>query len=68
MSIIEKGKTFYVKFRPFGTQIMLATRAKSRAEAKELEAALLTALRAADYRSLWPEAREAALRLFKNQQ
>jgi integrase len=67
MSVIKRGKVFHLKIRPYGAQIMIATHAQTKTEAANIEAAILTALRAQDYRGLWPEAREVCLKLFRNQ-
>ncbi len=67
MSILKRGKSYTIRFRPFGELINITTSARTKQEVKLLEAAILTACRAGDYRGLDPVAREACVRMFKNQ-
>jgi integrase len=68
MSVTKRGKTYHIRFRPFGQAVIgLGTRARSKSQAKEIEMALLTACRSGDYSSLNSLAREACIRLFQNQ-
>jgi hypothetical protein len=68
MAIAKRGKTFHIRFRPFGDEVIgLKTTARSKTEAKHLEMAILTACRSSDYRALDPLSREACVRMFRNQ-
>ncbi len=67
MSILKRNKTYYLRIRPFGELINVRTSALSKSEARNIEMALLTACRSADYRSLNPAAREVCARMFRNQ-
>ncbi len=67
MSILKRGKTYYLRIRPFGELINVRTSALSKSEARGIEMALLTACRSADYRSLNAVAREVCARMFRNQ-
>ena len=68
MSLAKRGKSYHIRFRPFGQEVIgLATRAKSKSQAKEMEMAILVACRSGDYSSLNSLAREACIRLFQNQ-
>ncbi|MEW6140227.1 MAG: hypothetical protein AB1733_18540 [Thermodesulfobacteriota bacterium] len=65
--ILRRGKAWYLKIKPFGHPIWVRTLAGTKQEAREIERAVLIALRVDDYRSLWPEAREVCLRIYENQ-
>ncbi|MGO9117629.1 MAG: tyrosine-type recombinase/integrase [Desulfomonilaceae bacterium] len=68
MSVTKRGKTYHIRFRPFGQAVIgLGTRARSKSQAKEIEMAILVACRSGDYSSLNSLAREACIRLFQNQ-
>jgi integrase len=68
MAIAKRGKTFHIRFRPFGDEVIgLKTAARSKTEAKHLEMAILTACRSSDYRALDPLSREVCVRMFRNQ-
>lgn len=68
MAIAKRGKTFHIRFRPFGAEVIgLKTTARSKTEAKHIEMAILTACRSGDYRALDPMSREVCVRMFRNQ-
>ena len=68
MAIAKRGKSYHVRFRPFGGEMIgLKTPARSKMEAKQIEMALITACRSGDYRALDPVSREVCVRMFKNQ-
>lgn len=67
MSILKRGKGYTLRIRPFGELINVKTSARTKQEAKQAEMAILTACRAGDYRGLDPIAREACMRMFRNQ-
>ncbi|MGO9570958.1 MAG: tyrosine-type recombinase/integrase [Desulfomonilaceae bacterium] len=68
MSVVKRGKSYHIRFRPYGKEVIgLSTRARSKAEAKAIEMAILVACRSGDYGSLNPLAREACIRMFENQ-
>jgi integrase len=67
MSILKRGKNYYLRIRPFGELINVKTSAQSKSEARNIERAVLTACRAGDFRSLTPEARAVCVRMFRNQ-
>jgi integrase len=68
MAIAKRGKTYHLRVRLFGGNVIgVKTPAKTKAEAKRIEMALMTACRSGDYRALEPVSREVCVRLFKNQ-
>jgi integrase len=68
LSVMKRGKTWYIYFRPFGGEpIGLATKAHSKFTAQGLERDILLACRSKDFSQLGVEAREACLRMFENQ-
>ncbi len=67
MSTLKRGKTYYLRIRPFGELINVRTSAGSKSEARNIEMSVLTACRSSDYRSLNAAAREVCVRLFRNQ-
>ena len=68
MAVTKRGKTFHIRFVLSGRDVIgLKTAARSKTEAKQIEMALLTACRSGDYRGLDPVAREACIRMFRNQ-
>jgi integrase len=68
MAVVKRGKTYHIYIRPFeGKQVTVKTQAKSKAEARQLEMAVMTACRASDYRGLDPSSRELCVRMFRNQ-
>ena len=68
MAVKLQGKTWYVFFRPFGSQIKLALKdCESRRQAVALEAELLEALQKSDYSNLTGSARQTVVKLFANQ-
>ncbi|MFH0957871.1 MAG: site-specific integrase, partial [Pseudomonadota bacterium] len=68
MAVVKRGQTWSLRFRPFGGDVIgLATLAKTKFEAQGIEREILLACRARDYSCLSKEAREACLRMFKNQ-
>lgn len=67
MSIARRGKTFYLRIRPFGEELItVRTSAVTKAEAVRIERDILVACRAQDYRALDPMSREAFLTMFRN--
>jgi integrase len=67
MSVLKRGKSYYLRIRPFGELINVRTSAGSKSEARNIEMGVLTACRSSDYRSLNAAAREVCVRLFRNQ-
>ena len=68
MSVTRRGRAYHIRFRPFGGDVIgLATDAKNKLEAQGMERDILLACRSGDYSTLTPKAREACLRMFKNQ-
>ena len=67
MSVLKRGKIYYLRIRPFGELINVRTSATSKSEARQLEMGVLTACRSGDYRALIPESREVCVRMFRNQ-
>ncbi|MEW6352232.1 MAG: tyrosine-type recombinase/integrase [Thermodesulfobacteriota bacterium] len=68
MSVIKRGKAFSLKFAPFGREVWVSTKARTKAEAVDIERQILVACRAQDYRVLDPVSREVCVKLFRNQQ
>lgn len=68
MSIEKRYDNWYIRFRPFGAQIirLALPLAASKREAVLIEAEILEACRTHYYASLSPKAREAVTRLFDN--
>jgi hypothetical protein len=50
MSVLKRGNSYCVRFYPFGELINVKTSARTKQEAKRVEATILTACRAGDYR------------------
>ena len=68
MSVTRRGRAYHIRFRPFGGDVIgLATDAKNKLEAQGMERDILLACRSGEYSTLSPKAREACLRMFKNQ-
>jgi integrase len=67
MSVVKRGAGYSLAIRPFGKLVYVKTSARSKAEARQVEAAILMAIRANDYRMLDMVSREACMRLFQNQ-
>ncbi len=68
MSVKLRGKTWNIIFRPFGQQIMLALKdCQGKHQAASIESELMYALGRKDYGGLTGPAREACIRLFRNQ-
>jgi len=68
MAIAKRGKTYHLRVRLFDGKVNgVKTPAKTKAEAKRIEMALMTACRSGDYRALDPVSREVCVRLFRNQ-
>jgi len=66
MDVKKKGKTYYVRFRRGdGVELAASTRTQSKRVAVGIAGAIDRAVRTKDYASLDPEAREVAIRLFK---
>ena len=66
MSVLKRGKIYYLRVRPFGELVNVRTPATSKSEARQLEMGVLTACRSGDYRALTPESREVCVRMFRN--
>jgi integrase len=68
MAVTKRKKGYYIYFRPFRQDLVgVATDAKSKTEARQIEMALLKACRTRDYGALDPTAREVCVRMFQNQ-
>jgi integrase len=68
MAVTKRKKGYYIYFRPFRQDLVgVATDAKSKTEARQIEMALLKACRTGDYGALDPTAREVCVRMFQNQ-
>ncbi len=67
MSVLKRGKIFYLRIRPFKELINVRTSATLKSEARQMEMGVLTACRSGDYRALTPESREVCVRMFRNQ-
>lgn len=68
MAVTKRKKGYYIYFRPFKQELVgVATDARSKTEARQIEMALLKACRTADYESLDPATREVCVRMFQNQ-
>jgi integrase len=68
MAVTKRKKGYYIYFRPFKHGLVgVATDAKSKTEARQIEMALLKACRTGDYESLDPTTREVCVRMFQNQ-
>jgi integrase len=68
MAVKKRKKGFYIYFRPFKADLVgVATPARSKTEAKQIEMEILKACRSGDYSFLDPTAREVCIRMFQNQ-
>ena len=67
MSILKRNKTYYLRIRPFGELHQREDIRIVQVGSRNIEMALLTACRSADYRSLNAVAREVCARMFRNQ-
>ena len=68
MAIAKRGKHYYLRVRLFDGKVQgVKTPAKTKAEAKQIEMAVMTAVKSGDYRALDPVSREVCIRLLKNQ-
>ena len=68
MAVTKRKKGYYIYFRPFRQDLVgVATDAKSKTEARQIEMALLKACRTGDYGALDPTTREVCVRMFQNQ-
>lgn len=67
MSVAKRGKSYYLRIRPFGELVNVRTSAQSKTEARQIEMAVLVALRSGNYAGLDPEAQEVVVRMFENQ-
>jgi integrase len=69
MAVKKRKKGFYIYFRPFkGDLVGVATNARSKTEARQIEMEILKACRSGDYCFLDPTAREVCVRMFQNQE
>lgn len=67
MDVKKKGKVYYVRFRQGdGVELAASTRTQLKRVAVGIAGAIDRAVRTRDYGSLDPEAREVAMRLFKD--
>jgi hypothetical protein len=67
MDVKKKGKIYYVRFRQGdGVELAASTRTQLKRVAVGIAGAIDRAVRTRDYASLDPEAREVAVRLFKD--
>jgi len=67
MAVNKRAKKWHIKFRVFGKQVGVATKAKHKAEAQRVEKMVLTACNSGDYSSLDTDSREVCVRMFQNQ-
>ena len=67
MAVNKRRKKWHIKFRVFGRQLGVATKARHKAEAQRIEKMVMTACRSGDYGSLDSESREVCVRMFRNQ-
>jgi len=68
MAIVKRGSKLVIVFKPFGEQVWVTVDGvTSMREAKQIEGALLRALRQNAYAGLDPVTRETCVRLFVNQ-
>ncbi|MBI5247882.1 MAG: site-specific integrase [Desulfomonile tiedjei] len=68
MAVTKRKKGYYIYFRPFKQELVgVATDARSKTEARQIEMALLKACRTGDYEALDPTTREVCVRMYQNQ-
>jgi integrase len=70
MSVTKRGKHWTLILQPEGRrgkQMWVKTNAQTKGRAREMEQAILTALRSGDYHSLDPDSRAVCVRVFENQ-
>src|SRR5208283_2907874 len=68
MAVTKRKKGYYIYFRTFKQELVgVATDARSKTEARQIEMALLKACRTGDYEALDPTTREVCVRMFQNQ-
>src|SRR5271157_3756242 len=68
MAVTKRKKGYYIYFRPFRQDLVgVATDARSKTEARQMEMQLLKACRTGDYGALDPTEREVCVRMFQNQ-
>jgi hypothetical protein len=68
MAVTKRKKGYYIYFRPFKQELVgVATDARSKTEARQIEMALLKACRTGVYEALDPTTREVCVRMFQNQ-
>ncbi len=67
MAIVKRKGVFYSYSRPFGKELIgVRTSAKSKTQAKALEAIMLRAFRSGDYSGLDAESKDSVLPVFQN--
>lgn len=67
MAVKKRGKKWHFKIRVFGKEVGVATDARLKSEAEEIEKDVKRACRSGDYGSLDANSREVCIRMFKNQ-
>jgi len=67
MSVTKCGKAYHLRIRPFGPELIsVATPAQTKSQAMGIERAVLTAVRARDFRALDPDSRVVCITMFRN--
>ncbi|MGO8879342.1 MAG: tyrosine-type recombinase/integrase [Desulfomonilaceae bacterium] len=67
MAVKKRGKKWHFKIRVFGKEVGVATDARLKSEAEEIEKDVKRACRSGDYGSLDADSREVCIRMFRNQ-
>jgi integrase len=67
MAVKKRGKKWHFKIRVFGKEVGVATDARLKSEAEDIERDVKRACRSGDYSSLDVPSREVCVRMFKNQ-
>jgi hypothetical protein len=68
MSVIKRGKVWYVKFRPFSDQVQMSLNGcDTKIQAKAIERELLYSLRSKDFSSLSKLAKIACINIHVHQ-
>ena len=68
MAVKKRGKKWHFKIRVFGKEVGVATDARLKSEAEEIEKDVKRACRSGDYGSLDADSREVCIRMFRNQE
>ena len=67
MAVKKRGKKWHFKIRVFGKEVGVATGARLKSEAEDIERDVKRACRSGDYGSLDADSREVCIRMFRNQ-